>query len=244
MIKAQKPRKQKKIQRPLENQRDPWGAKEFVWLILLEFVVVVIGVKHGLQPLYERWLNNPLYAGTLIGFTISVILTAGVFFIALRPRKLGWEQVGIVRQPAGTWPKIAGWTGALIVLSILTVVVTSMLGNPVDNAKTESLRENVNVFTLLIGLLSAAFISPLYEEIFYRGFMYRWLRSRTGVAAATVISSLIFTAAHFPTLNAMPVNFISGMIFARAYERTGSVIPGIIVHGLFNALAVLLSALG
>ena len=59
-----------------------------------------------------------------------------------------------------------------------------------------------------------------------------------------VISSPIFTVAHFPTLNAMPVNFINGVVFAWIYEKTGSVIPGIIIHGVFNTIAVLLTVTG
>uniref|UniRef100_UPI00403F124D CPBP family glutamic-type intramembrane protease n=1 Tax=Paenibacillus sp. FSL R10-2734 TaxID=2954691 RepID=UPI00403F124D len=43
---------------------------------------------------------------------------------------------------------------------------------------------------------------------------------------------------------AMPVNFISGVVFAWTYERTGSVVPGMIVHGVFNTIAVLLTAMG
>ncbi|WP_458127039.1 CPBP family intramembrane glutamic endopeptidase [Paenibacillus sp. Z3-2] len=60
---------------------------------------------------------------------------------------------------------------------------------------------------------------------------------------AIVISSLIFTFAHFPTINAMPMNFISGIVLAWTYERTGSVVPAMIVHGVFNTIAVLLTAM-
>ncbi|MCM3708016.1 MULTISPECIES: CPBP family intramembrane glutamic endopeptidase [Cytobacillus] len=59
-----------------------------------------------------------------------------------------------------------------------------------------------------------------------------------------LISSLIFAIAHFPTLNAMPVNFINGVVFAWVYEKTGSVIPGMIVHGVFNTIAVLITVTG
>ncbi|WP_338086281.1 CPBP family intramembrane glutamic endopeptidase [Lysinibacillus xylanilyticus] len=59
-----------------------------------------------------------------------------------------------------------------------------------------------------------------------------------------MISSLIFTIAHFPTLNAMPVNFINGVVFAWVYEKTGSVIPGMIIHGIINTIAVFLTVTG
>ncbi|WP_240968050.1 CPBP family intramembrane glutamic endopeptidase [Paenibacillus aquistagni] len=59
-----------------------------------------------------------------------------------------------------------------------------------------------------------------------------------------VISSFIFTAAHYPTWNAMPVNFISGVILAWVYDRSGSVIPAMMIHSAFNIIAVLLTAMG
>ncbi|WP_369802655.1 lysostaphin resistance A-like protein [Psychrobacillus sp. OK032] len=93
-------------------------------------------------------------------------------------------------------------------------------------------------------MISAGVVSPVYEEIFYRGFIYRWLRVRLGMNWGIVISSLIFTIAYFPTINAMPVNFINGVVFAWVYEKTGSVIPGMIVHGVFNTIAVLLTVTG
>lgn len=59
-----------------------------------------------------------------------------------------------------------------------------------------------------------------------------------------MISSLIFTAAHYPTMNAMPVNFIAGVVLAWAYEKTGSVVPAMIIHGVVNTASVLLTAMG
>ncbi|WP_254438366.1 CPBP family intramembrane glutamic endopeptidase [Paenibacillus sp. DCT19] len=37
------------------------------------------------------------------------------------------------------------------------------------------------------------------------------------------------------------MNFIRGIVLAWTYERTGSVVPGMIVHGVFNTTAVLLT---
>lgn len=225
------------------TKENKWSWREFLALMLLEFGVVMWFVKHGLQPLYAAWLDNALYAGTLMGLTIAVVLLTGLYLIALRPFRLSWDQVGIRCFPSSYWGKIFIWFVIKMGLSIAAVIITGYLGNPVDNSKTEALREQVNGLTVFIGILSAGIISPVYEEIFYRGFIYRWLRTRTGKGIALLVSSLIFTAAHYPTLNTMPVNFISGVIFAWTYERSGSVWPAILIHGAFNSIAVILTAL-
>ncbi|WP_274309950.1 CPBP family intramembrane glutamic endopeptidase [Solibacillus daqui] len=225
-------------------KHDKWTWKEFTLLLLLEFIFVIIVVKYGVQSLYQTWFNNTLYSGTLTGLTIAIVLMLGLYFIALRPQKLSWGEVGIRRFPAKYWLKIPIWLLITIVLSVALLVLTSALGNGVDNSKTESLQQNINLFTILIGIISAGIVSPIYEEIFYRGFIYRWIRVRLGMKWGILLSSLIFTIAHFPTLNAMPVNFITGVMFAWAYEKTGSVIPAMIIHGVFNTIAVLLTVSG
>lgn len=225
------------------KKMDQWTWREFITLLALEFVFVIFVIKYPVQSMYERWLGNTLYSGTLTGLTIAIVLLLGLYFIALRPKKMSWTEVGVKGFPAKDWWRIALWILILIVFSVATLYLTSFLGNTVDNSKTESLKQNVTLCTMIIGIVSAGIVSPFYEEIFYRGFIYRWLRTRVSMRWAIVISSLIFTLAHFPTMNAMPVNFISGVVFAWTYERTGSVVPAMIVHGVFNAIAVLLTAM-
>ncbi|MCM3757106.1 CPBP family intramembrane metalloprotease [Sporosarcina aquimarina] len=224
--------------------KDSWTCKEFILLLLLEFVFVIVVVKYGVQSLYLSLFSNTLYSGTLTGLTIAIVLMSGIYFIALRPKKLSWKEVGVRSFSTKYWWKIPIWLVITIVTSVAMILLTTLVGNSVDNSKTESLQQNINLFTILIGIISAGIVSPVYEEIFYRGFIYRWLRVRLGMKWGIGISSLLFTLAHFPTLNAMPVNFINGVVFAWVYEKTGSVIPPIIIHGVFNTIAVLLTATG
>ncbi len=228
----------------LWKQQDTWTRKDFILLLLLEFLFVIVVVKYGIQSLYQIWFSNTLYSGTLTGFTIAIVLMTGLYFVALWPQNLSWREVGLRNFSTKYWWKIPIWLLITIISSVIVVLLTSYLGNSVDNSKTESLQQNINLLTILIGVISAGLISPIYEEIFYRGFVYRWLRVRLGMNWGIVISSLIFTVAHFPTINAMPVNFINGIVFAWTYEKTGSVIPGIIIHGVFNTIAVLLTVTG
>lgn len=208
---------------------------------MLEFLFVIVVDKYGIQSLYQFWFSNTLYSGTLTGLTIAIVLLTGLYVIALRPQRLSWKEEGICKFSAKYWWRILIWLLITIVSSVIVVILTSFLGNSVENSKTESLQQNINLLTVLIGIISAGVISPIYEEIFYRGFIYRWLRVRLGMNWGILISSLIFTVAHFPTVNAMPVNFINGIVFAWVYEKTGSVITGMIIHGLMNTTAILLT---
>jgi len=123
------------------------------------------------------------------------------------------------------------------------VIAMSFLGMGTENSKTESLQSQMNLLNFAIGFVSAAIISPIYEEIFYRGFLYRFFSSRYGVLSGMIISSIIFTVVHIPTFNTLPVNFASGLIFSWVYQKTGSVIPSILIHGIFNGIAVVLTSI-
>lgn len=82
---------------------------------------------------------------------------------------------------AREWSRILLRTLLLLAGGALILVLTSYIGLSYENIKMESLQQDAKFLTVLIAFISAAVISLVYEEIFYRGFMYRWLRKRIGV---------------------------------------------------------------
>jgi membrane protease YdiL (CAAX protease family) len=81
-------------------------------------------------------------------------------------------------------------------------------------------------------------VVPIGEEIFFRGFVYGGLRARWGVPAALIVSTVFFAAVHFQLVHGFPI-FLLGGVFALVYQRTGSLLPAIVAHGLNNVVAVL-----
>ncbi|WP_369011165.1 lysostaphin resistance A-like protein [Paenibacillus sp. MER TA 81-3] len=68
--------------------------------------------------------------------------------------------------------------------------------------------------------------------------MYRYLRSRFGVVVGVVISGLIFGIGHAPEL--MLNATVTGCLFAIFYEKRGTLWMPIILHGLMNALLIII----
>ncbi|MYL63445.1 CPBP family intramembrane metalloprotease [Bacillus hwajinpoensis] len=220
-----------------------WTYRELILLLLLTLVIVPVGIEFLLHDfLYQVFLDR-LYSGTITGFVMSIVFILAVYFIALKPHRLGWNVVGMCPFSRAYWKWIIVWIVVLIATSLLILILMDFLKIGLENRKTESMKVNMTWVTFIIGFISAAIISPIYEEIFYRGFLYKWFRMKWGVGAGILLSSLIFTIVHIPTYNTLPVNFISGVIFAWTYEKSGSIWPGIIIHGTFNGIAVLLTVL-
>ena len=93
------------------------------------------------------------------------------------------------------------------------------------------------VMTLIIGLLVVG-LAPLVEEFFFRGFFYGALRTSFPFLGAALIDAVVFGAIHAPTgIQAVPPLIVLGFAFCVAYEMTGSIVPGIILHALNNMIA-------
>jgi uncharacterized protein len=91
--------------------------------------------------------------------------------------------------------------------------------------------------TIFIGLLVVG-VAPAVEEFFFRGFFYTALRTRFPFIAAALIDGLVFGAVHAPTgIEAVPPLIALGFAFCVAYEATGSILPGIVLHALNNMIA-------
>lgn len=221
-----------------------WSWKELILLLLITFLFVPIVIENLLHDVLYIFWEDSLYAGTITGLVMAIIFTVGVYVIALRPYNLSWRAVGFNTFHTSYWKSILFWTSLLIVVSVGIVILMELLGGTTENTKTESLQNNMRIWTILIAFVSAAIISPIYEEIFYRGFLYRWFRVKWGVSAGILLSSFVFMLVHIPTYNTLPINFLSGVIFSWTYEKTGSLYPGMIIHAVFNGIAVVLTAIG
>lgn len=86
---------------------------------------------------------------------------------------------------------------------------------------------------LAVFFLVGGAVAPLAEEVFFRGVLYGFLR-RWGVAAALFGSTLLFVAAHPPGLALPWPQAVGGILFAAAYEATGSLATPITIHILGN----------
>jgi membrane protease YdiL (CAAX protease family) len=96
---------------------------------------------------------------------------------------------------------------------------------------------NGAAITILIGVLVVG-VAPFIEEFFFRGFFYGALRTRFSFVAAALIDGVVFGVVHAGTgPQAIPPLIILGFAFCVAYEATGSILPGIVLHALNNMLA-------
>lgn len=90
--------------------------------------------------------------------------------------------------------------------------------------------------------LLAVVIAPIFEELFFRGFLFRGLAASWGWIAGAVVSAAAFSVVHLQVSVMVPL-FVLGFALAWVYKRTGSLWTCISLHALFNGISVLAWAL-
>jgi membrane protease YdiL (CAAX protease family) len=90
-----------------------------------------------------------------------------------------------------------------------------------------------------ISLLEYVIFAPVFEELAFRGLLFAILRRRYGWERSALISAGIFAVAHGYGLVGFLSVFWSGVVWAWAYERTGSLLPGMIAHAANNLFVCL-----
>ena len=98
---------------------------------------------------------------------------------------------------------------------------------------------------LLLLFLIACVAAPVVEEIAFRGLLYGHCRRATGawprvlsVAFAMLFSATVFAAIHPQGVLAVPALAGVSLGFCITREWSGSVVPGILAHGLHNGVVL------
>jgi membrane protease YdiL (CAAX protease family) len=127
------------------------------------------------------------------------------------------------------------WMGATVVAYFaFAVLYATLIGEP----SQEDIAEKLGPVAVQVVLI--AIMAPISEEVCFRGMLFGGLRRRMPALPAALISGAIFGGLHATTgVSAVPPLIVFGVLLALLYERTGSIVPGIILHMLNNSVALL-----
>ncbi|HEX5659544.1 MAG TPA: type II CAAX endopeptidase family protein, partial [Polyangiales bacterium] len=85
----------------------------------------------------------------------------------------------------------------------------------------------------------AVVAAPLFEELLFRGILYRGLRRSVGAKPAIFASALVFALVH-PATSFAPV-FVMAVCAATAFELTGTLVAPMLTHMIYNGIVVTLA---
>ncbi|MFH1878019.1 MAG: CPBP family intramembrane glutamic endopeptidase [Candidatus Omnitrophota bacterium] len=91
-------------------------------------------------------------------------------------------------------------------------------------------------------IFSVLVIAPFAEEILFRGFLFPALNKYAGTFPSVVITSALFTLAHYPMIKEdytyMLTIFFLGILITYAKAKTGSTWIAIVMHFFYNFISV------
>jgi membrane protease YdiL (CAAX protease family) len=173
--------------------------------------------------------NAIVQLATALGFLLVPIAIAGRWGEGSVREAL--SRLGVRRFDRGAIKWMLAAIGAYL---LFAAVYVGIFGAP----EQEDIAESFGTWPLQVLLIAIA--APVSEEICFRGMVFGGLRTRLPLYAAALISGLIFGLLHALTgLSAVPPLIAFGFILALLYEKTGSIVPGILLHMLNNSIALI-----
>lgn len=144
--------------------------------------------------------------------------------------------------PPGSRLRILGWGLVLLVVSMVGESLLSIALNSlgVSSHWADGFLEDFlwgSPATVAAGSLDGVVWAPIFEELAFRGLLYPTLRLRLPAWPAALMSAAIFAIAHGYGLQGFLAVCWSGTAWALGYQRTRSLLPGMLAHAGSNLIA-------
>jgi membrane protease YdiL (CAAX protease family) len=186
------------------------------------------------KDLLYKWST---VAGTLFQFAIIAAIIYGIAGLS-RDRR----GVFALRRPTSWRTAIRIGIGVGIGIFILTLILTPLLEPGREQGVTPDTWQPEHAAAYIANGIVVAVVAPIVEELTFRGLGYSLL-APSGRWVAIIGTGLAFALAH-GLVDAFPLLAAFGFGLAYLRSRVDSVYPGMIVHGLFNAIALTVAVSG
>jgi membrane protease YdiL (CAAX protease family) len=208
----------------------------FVFFKAILFVVglqiVLGGVLASLQP--DDQLNLDMTTNLLI-----MLLSQGMFFLAVITS--GSKRFGSIRQrlnfaPRLIWLSLALWAVAFVAFLSTNVYFAMLLHHIGYNSMS---LDFVTPVEIILAIIVIGIAAPICEELVFRFGMLEGYKGK-GIVRATLLTSLAFALMHMNPEQTF-YQFMLGVVCALAAIKSNSIVPAIIIHGVNNIFALVLS---
>lgn len=216
---------------PLNNTLDNNRA-----LFLISFFFLILNSAPFIMPPFKH-IQQALGYGIALNLTMELAAIC-VLFRFLSPSKLGIKKSGF--DP--------GFVFTAYTIGILLIIPASLFNTfllkifalpPETNPAFGVLMTVKNPLLYMLIFLQVLILAPLSEELLFRGFLFKWLRSKMSFTAAAIVLSLIFAFMHQASADLLPL-FVLSLLLCFVYERTGNLWNSILIHGIHNSLGSLI----
>jgi membrane protease YdiL (CAAX protease family) len=219
----------------------------FCWIFFVGLIALINYASrfaNGGSGVSNRSTHDAVYSySTFIGGTIVYAVWLGIVLLIAIDR----FDLLALRRPRTGWPRALGLAAAAVVAVFVVEGLVSLLPLPQSPGKEQGLTpthwEPAHAGAFAANLVLFAAIAPFVEELTFRGEGQSLIGQYLPRVPTILLVGLSFGLAH-GLVEALLVLVPFGIALAVVRDRTDSVYPGMLVHGLFNGTALVLAVLG
>lgn len=210
------------------------GAKWFAYLWLGGFMVLLalLVTNAALAPATPKQLQETPFYGLFVLHAVLIVFLIGWWLASGRPSVKEFLNIRHERPAEvvaiGVSVGVGGWMITIITAMIvgLALQASGVLDKAPEPPAMIGWMANLALWKKALIVLSAMTV----EEAFFRSF----LQKRVGLAASTIL----FALAHFTYGNPLLLIGVTvvSLVIGITFYRTKNVIPGVIAHGVFDAI--------
>ena len=209
------------------------SSRLIVWLALMAGLVTLAYASRAAVGKPEKDVLYHYSSALSVAVQYAILITV-VAAIAGASRSL----LGL-RRPA-PWPRALRLAGSVFVLIyVSTAILDQFLHAGREQGLTPSTWEPQHAGAYAVNFVMIAVVAPIAEELTYRGLGYSLL-ARYGRWTAILGTAILFGLSH-GLVEGLPVLTLFGIGLGWLRSRVDSVYPGMLVHGAFNGLALILA---
>lgn len=182
-------------------------------------------------------LENAETNGLVVGAAATASAIFGIFLVTVLVAARGVpikEYLALKRVE----PRVVLlWIGITAVFVVCADLLTVAVGRSVVPDFVRKTYDTAGFLPLY--LFGIALAAPLFEEVFFRGFLFQGtLRSKAGPWGAVLLTSLVFTVVHVQYgLFELAQAFAMGLLMGTARLKTGSLYVSVSIHVMINTIA-------
>ncbi len=192
----------------------------------------------GMTPPVLFVVYSVLYTGTVI-LGIKLYNSTGFSF---SNGSIGLPGRDFLRWTRDAFIGVATYMAAVpvVILGALLLQMVTRETSTSSNPAFEIIKSADTPGKLMFLFLIIGVLGPVFEEILFRGFLYTTVRKYLSAGVASVGVALLFALIHYDP-GVLFQLFILGFLLSIIYERTGSLVPAIVTHCIWNSFVFVVS---
>ncbi len=220
-------------------------GKQLFLVILALLFALILGFGGYIVFALTAGLSGEEVIQTIVWsiLAVSVLALLGLIGVAYKC-KISWSSLGIVKPRLRLLHVL--WQIPVLFLGILAVQITFVFlffsGNPPETSSSSKMLPHLGAGAKIALIFATAIITPLWEELFFRGFLWSYLRGKLSIIWAVLLTAVIFALCHgIPVL--LPYMISVGLCLSYLRWFHQSIWGGILLHMFINGLISLLGLL-